>query len=186
MVITYSIKPNVYGGFASQILKIPYNVNVQGIGTAFQKKGLAEIATMMYRIALKKAKTVFFENKGNAELFYDKKIVDPSKTVILPGAGINLDYYAYQSYTEDESVRFLYLGRIMKEKGMDEFFEAVRKMKACYGNQVTFDVVGFFEDEYKEIVEKLQEEQNICFHGFQTETRPYYAADQLYRIAILS
>ena len=62
LVITYSIKPNIYAGFLCRIKHIPYCVNVQGLGTAFQKKGLAALVTVMYRHAVKKAKTVFFEN----------------------------------------------------------------------------------------------------------------------------
>lgn len=61
MVITYSIKPNVYAGYACRRLHIPYCVNVQGLGTAFEKPGLSQVVTMMYRTALKGAKTVFFE-----------------------------------------------------------------------------------------------------------------------------
>lgn len=175
-VITYSIKPNIYGGMVCRLLKIPYSVNVQGLGTAFQKKGLAQVATLMYRAALKKVSVVFFENQGNASVFCNKKIIHRDKITVLPGAGINLDYYSYQPYKEEGKVRFLYLGRIMKEKGVEEFFQAARKMKAYYGNEVAFDVVGFFEDEYKEIVETLQKEEIIHFHGFQSETRPYYGA----------
>ena len=98
MVITYSIKPNIYGGFACRMLKIPYCVNVQGLGTAFQKPVLASLVTWMYREALKKACTVFFENDGNAAVFQQKKIIPKRKQTVLHGAGINLDYYPYAQY----------------------------------------------------------------------------------------
>ena len=175
MVITYSIKPNVYAGFACRLLKIPYCVNVQGLGTAFQKKTLAAVVSMMYRIACRKAKTVFFENQGNAKVFIDRKIVSESKITVLPGAGINLDYYAYAPYPEHEETRFLYLGRIMKEKGIDELFYAIRKLHDEYGDQVKLDLVGFFEDEYKEQVEQLVKDGIAVFYGFQQDPRPFYA-----------
>lgn len=174
MVITYSIKPNVYAGLACRLLKIPYCVNVQGLGTAFQKEPLASVVSMMYRTACKKAKTVFFENQGNAKVFTDRKIVPESKITVLPGAGVNLDYYAYAPYPEHEETRFLYLGRIMKEKGIDELFYAIRKLHNEYGNQVKLDLVGFFEDEYKEQVEQLVKDGIAEFHGFQQDPRPFY------------
>ena len=59
VVITYSIKPNVYAGFLCRMMRIPYCVHVQGLGTAFQKEPMASIATLMYRTAIKKAGTVF-------------------------------------------------------------------------------------------------------------------------------
>ena len=133
LVITYSIKPNVYGGLMCEKLNIPFYANVQGLGTAFQKPGLAQFATVLYKTAFKKVKTVFF---------------DPP--------------------------HFLYLGRIMKEKGMDELFSAAEKLHDD-GYKFVLDLVGFFEDEYKERVELLESKGVVKFHGFQEEPRPYYA-----------
>ena len=154
MVVTYSIKPNVYAGYACRQMRIPYCVNVQGLGTAFQKKGLREIVIRMYKIALKKAKTVYFENKGNARVFLQEQIIRREQMCLLKGAGVNLKYYTYQKYPENDKVHFLYLGRIMKEKGMDELFYAAKELQR---KEVPFvlDLVGFFEDEYKEKIDKL-------------------------------
>ena len=173
MVITYSIKPNIYAGFACRMLKIPYCVNVQGLGTAFQKKLIRDIVTVMYRAAVKKAKAVFFENSGNAELFRTKKITPAAQQVILPGAGINLQHHILQSYPENHPIRFLYLGRLMKEKGIDELFSAVKMLQAD-GCEFRLDLVGFFEDAYKEQVEELCRQGIAQFHGFRTDPRPYY------------
>lgn len=175
LVITYSIKPNVYAGYACRRLHIPYCVNVQGLGTAFQKAALARIVTAMYKIALKKARTVFFENEKNAKIFQDKKIVTASQMCILHGAGINLEHHAYQPYPENDAIHFLYLGRIMKEKGMDELFYAIRKLYETSDQKIVLDLVGFFEDAYKEATEKLVEDGIAVFHGFQEDPRPYYA-----------
>ena len=76
--------------------------------------------------------------------------------------------------SEDRKIHFLYLGRIMKEKGIDELFTAMRRLHDEYGDRVVLDIVGFFEDEYKNAVEKLVEDGIAVFHGFQEETRPYY------------
>ncbi len=176
LVITYSIKPNVYAGLICQRLRIPYFANVQGLGTAFQNKKMAALVSVLYRSALRKANAVFFENEENAKLFAARGIVPESKITLLPGAGVNLMQYAASPYpSEENGVRFLYLGRIMREKGMDELFSAMRRLKDELGEKVQFDLVGFFEDDYKETVDSLDREGVIRFHGFQEDPRPWYA-----------
>lgn len=174
LVITYSIKPNIYGGLMCTKLKIPFYANVQGLGTAFQKKGLAQFVTLLYKTAFRKVQTVFFENQVNADEFINRKIIPVEKETVLNGAGINLQTYEYKSYPNNYPPRFLYLGRIMKEKGMDELFEA-SEMLHSDGEKFILDLVGFFEDEYKEKVDQLVEQGIVEFHGFQEEPRPYYA-----------
>ena len=175
LVITYSIKPNVYAGIACSLAGIPYCANVQGLGTAFQRKGLAQFVTLLYKAAFRKVRTVFFENEANAAEFRRRGIIPAERETLLNGAGINLEAYPFVPYPGCEIVHFLYLGRIMKEKGMDELFEAAKRL---HDEQVPFvlDLVGFFEDEYKERVEELQKLGIAVFHGFQQEPRPYYAA----------
>ena len=175
LVITYSIKPNVYGGIACTLAKIPFCANVQGLGTAFQKKGLAWFATLLYKLAFRKVRTVFFENMGNAEEFCQRTGFSPDRCTVLSGAGINLENYPYQAYPENTPLHFLYLGRLMKEKGMDELFAAVERLHA-EGEHFVLDLVGFFEDAYKEKVEQLQNHGIVYFHGFQQEPRPFYGA----------
>lgn len=176
LVITYSIKPNIYAGMLCSMMKIPFCANVQGLGTAFQRKGLAQFVTVLYRTALKKAKAVFFENEGNAQEFVDRKILPRGQITVLPGAGINLERYPLTPYPDNRQVRFLYLGRIMKEKGIDELFAAMRRLYAELGDQVHLDLVGFFDDNYEAEVHQLVEAGIATFHGFQPEPRPYYAA----------
>ena len=77
--------------------------------------------SFMYKTALKKSKVTFFENQGNMDLFLKRRIVPKEKTVLLPGAGVNLDFYSFEEYPSNDKIHFLYLGRLMKEKGMDEF-----------------------------------------------------------------
>lgn len=175
MVITYSIKPNIYAGFACRQMGIPYCVNVQGLGTAFQKPILSDVVTVMYKTALKKAKVVFFENEGNAEEFRNRKITPASQQHVLPGAGVNPERFAYHEYPQNDRVHFLYLGRIMREKGVDELFWAARKLRE-EGRDFVLDLVGFFEDEYKEQVDALVSDGIAVFHGFQQNPVPYYAA----------
>ena len=176
LVITYSIKPNIYGGLACRIVGIPYCANVQGLGTAFQREGLAQFVTFLYRLALGKAKTVFFENRANADEFLNRHILPAGRETVLPGAGINLEKYPYIPYPKNDAVHFLYLGRIMREKGMDELFAAAVRLHEEFGNKVVLDLVGFFEDAYKSQVEQLQKSGIVVFHGFQSDPLPFYAA----------
>ena len=174
LVITYSIKPNIYAGYLCGKMKIPFCANVQGLGTAFQKALLSKLVTIMYRTAFRKVETVFFENRANAQAFVRRRILPAKKEVVLSGAGINLEEYRYRQYPDNEKVHFLYLGRIMKEKGMDELFGAVEQLRKN-GCEFILDLVGFFEDEYKKQVEQLQSEGIVRFYGFQENPKPYYA-----------
>ena len=173
LVITYSIKPNIYAGYLCGKMKIPFCANVQGLGTAFQKALLSNLVTVMYRTAFRKVETVFFENQANAQAFVRRRILSAKKEVVLSGAGINLEEYRYRQYPDNEKVHFLYLGRIMKEKGMDELFGAVEQLRKD-GCEFVLDLVGFFEDEYKKQVEQLQNEGVVRFYGFQENPKPYY------------
>lgn len=175
MVLTYSIKPNIYAGLACRFMKIPYCANVQGLGTAFQKPGIAQLAALLYREALKKAKTVFFENEGNALIFRLKRITPKKQQTLLPGAGVNLSYYQQEPYPDHDRIHFLYMGRIMKEKGIDELFSAVQRLHREQGSGFVLDLVGFFEDEYKQRVSQLEADGIAVFHGFQEDPRPWYA-----------
>ncbi len=174
-VITYSIKPNIYAGMVCAYLGISYSANVQGLGTAFQKKGLTQLVTALYKFAFRKVNIVFFENEANAAEFETRHIIAREKRKVLKGAGINLKDYPYRDYPQNPEFHFLYLGRIMKEKGVDELFEAVERLHD-EGNMFVMDMVGFFEDEHKEQVKTLQEAGIVRFHGFREEPRPFYAA----------
>ena len=172
-VLTYSIKPNIYMGLLCSCKKIPYYANVQGLGTAFQKPVLAGFVTVLYRIAFRKVKYVFFENKENAREFDERNIVSADRQVVLPGAGINLEKYKMEPYPNHSRVHFLYLGRIMKEKGIEELFYAVRRLKE-ENEDFVLDLAGFFEDIYKKQVEELEQLGIVHFYGFQSDPRPFY------------
>ena len=176
LVITYSIKPNIYAGYACRLLHVPYFVNVQGLGTVFQRDFSARLASQLYRGALKKAKAVFFENESSAEVFIKRGIIPKQKEITLKGAGINLSDYCMQPYpAEENGIHFLYLGRIMQEKGVDEILEASQRLKQEYGDRVFIDFVGFFEDDYKDQIDLLVKRNVIRFHGFCSDPRPFYA-----------
>lgn len=173
MVITYTIKPNIYGGLMCRMLRVPYVVNITGLGTAFQSESaVKKLVTFLYKIALKKAKVVFFENIGNKQTFLDLNILKEKQTCVLNGAGVNLAEYPFCEYPSGEEIRFLFIGRVMKEKGVDELFEVAKKIKKEYSN-VFFDIVGPMEDNYKERIDKLVKNGIIEYHGYQEDVKPF-------------
>lgn len=173
LVITYTIKPNIYGGLVCRMLRIPYAVNITGLGTAFQKNGiLRKLVVSMYRIALKKAKVVFFENSTNRQVFLDEKITSEEKTCLLSGAGVNLEHYAYAPYPQDEATRFLFIGRVMKEKGINELFSAMERLHS-EGVDCTLDVLGGYEEDYAEVIKTYEAQGWLRYHGYVTDVRPY-------------
>lgn len=174
LVITYTIKPNIYGGMVCRFLKIPYAVNITGLGTAFQKDGmLRKMVTFLYKAALRKAKVVFFENEENRDIMTGYHIVKENKTHVLPGAGVDLEHFAYVEYPADaEETRFLFIGRVMKEKGIDELFAAMRKLKA-EGYCCSLDVLGGFEENYSARIKEYEAEGWLHYRGYQDDVRPF-------------
>jgi glycosyltransferase involved in cell wall biosynthesis len=176
LVITYTIKPNIYGGLAARFAKKRYAVNITGLGSAFQKESiLKQVLILMYRVALKKVKVVFFENADNQKTFLESKIINEERTCVLNGAGVNLEEYPFTPYPEDNGeIRFLFIGRIMREKGVDELFEVAKQIRKEYPN-VFFDIVGPMEDDYSEIVNELVNAKVINYYGYQEDVRPFIA-----------
>lgn len=180
LVITYTIKPNLYGGIVSRFLNVPYAMNITGLGTAFQKENfIKKLVCFLYKIASKKAKVVFFENKENKEVFISNKLIKKEQAYQLNGAGVNLEEYPFTSYPDKEETRFLFIGRVMKEKGIDELFEVASKIKEEYSN-VFFDIVGPMEDNYKDVLDDLSNREIIEYHGFQSDVKPFIEKSHCY------
>lgn len=176
LVLTYTIKPNIYGGLACRMAHIPYAVNITGLGSAIENGGwLKKFVLALYKPALKSARVVFFENAGNRDTLVATGVVPNGRDVVLNGAGVNLEDYPYQPYPQEGPVRFLFVGRVMHEKGVDELFAAAKRMKRQYGNDVEFHIVGSFEEAYKPIMDELEQAGVVKYHGYQSDMKPFYA-----------
>lgn len=172
-VITYTIKPNLYMGMLCRKKRIPYSINITGLGTAFQSDGfMLKMFVNLYRFACKKAGTVIFENSENMQTFLNFKIVKNQQCLLNNGAGVNLEEYKFESYPNDGEIRFLFIGRVMHEKGVDELFNAAKRIKKQY-KSVFFDIVGPYEDDYKETVQRLVDEKIINYYGYQEDVKPF-------------
>lgn len=165
IVFTYTIKPNVYGGIVCGQLKIPYVVNVTGLGTAVENRGLIQKVTLaLYTLGLKKAKMVFFQNKENQDYMLSHNVIRGAYD-LLPGSGVNLERFPLIEYPDDsEVIRFAFISRIMKEKGIDQYLEAAKYIKNRYPN-TEFHVCGFCESEYEGQLEELSEKGIVIYHG---------------------
>ena len=173
LVITYTIKPNIYGGMVCRMLGVPYAVNITGLGTAFQKDGLLKkLVIALYKFSLKKAKVVFFENSGNRQVFLDEDIIPSEKTCLLSGAGVNLEKFTYAPYPDGDVTQFLFIGRVMKEKGVDELFDAVARLRS-EGFSCELDVLGYYEDDYADMIRGCEAAGWLHYHGFQNDVRPF-------------
>lgn len=172
LVITYTIKPNIYGGFCAGRMKIPYITTITGLGGAFDRTGLLLwLIIHMYRAGMKKAECVFFQNSENRELF-SKFGIRGKRNKLVMGSGVNLERHKYEPYPERDETRFLFVGRVMKERGILEYISAAKKL---HSDKVFFDILGYCDENYQEILDKLEQEKVIRQLGFHTEVHPYLA-----------
>ena len=174
VVLTYTIKPNIYGNLCCRLQKVPCLANITGLGSAFENDGLVrKIVIFLYKTALRNAKCVFFQNRANQEIF-EKFHIQGKKARLVPGSGVNLDRHCFKEYPLKESrMIFLYVGRVMKEKGIDELLYAAAKIREEYPETV-FQLVGNYEDDYKDVIEQCEREKIVEHIGYQKEIAPYY------------
>ena len=174
-LVLHTIKPNIYASVAAGLYGIPYINNITGLGSALQVNGfMAKVLRLMYRTSLRKSSGIFFENAGNMQYFMKYKIGNPDRYIVVPGAGVNTVHYSPdQSKHKEEAdpVTFLYIARIMKEKGIEEFFDAAERMKEKEPN-VRFQIIGWYDETgYKNRMDQLLRDGVIEYHGVSSDTR---------------
>lgn len=163
-VLTYTIKPNVYGGMACASLDIPYIANITGLGSAVENAGLLQTITLsLYKLGLRKAKMVFFQNEENQKFMLQHGVVKGAYD-LLPGSGVNLMQYKLLPYPKAETVDFIFVARVMKEKGIDQYLDAAKYIHNKYP-ETRFHVCGFCEEDYKDTLKRLNDEGTIIYHG---------------------
>lgn len=173
IVLTYTIKPNIYGGIACRLKKVPYLVNITGLGTAIESKGiLSKILLKLYKFALKRAKCVFFQNEANKDLFIKCKIVKDNYKLI-PGSGVNLIENSFTEYPKNDVIKFLFIGRVMKTKGIEEFLETAKIIKEKYKNTEFIILGGYDQEIYREKINEYVNKDIVKYEGFQKDVRKY-------------
>jgi glycosyltransferase involved in cell wall biosynthesis len=149
VILHYTIKPNIYGTFAATLLGIPVVNNVCGLGTIFLKDNfVSSIAIKLYKWAFRFPKKVFFQNPDDLALFVDRKLVPQEITDLLPGSGIDLSRFTPASFKRNRPFTFLLISRLITDKGILEFIEAVKKLKA-QGMNAKFQLLGAKDPKHK-------------------------------------
>ncbi len=200
MVLTYTIKPNIYGGLACKGLKVPYMTNITGLGTAILGGGiLSKALLMMYRAATSRARCIFFQNSSNMEYMTKCGIKGGGDIKLLPGSGVNLSAHPYMPYpSEDNGIEILSVMRIMKDKGIEELLDTIEIMGSAgdgssdesdnhmcsdSSRRIHFTIAGSYEEEtrsvYEPRIEKLTEEGKLTYLGFIDDMNPIYAGSHI-------
>ncbi len=145
----YTIKPNIYGSLAAHLLGIPVINNVSGLGTAFiQETWLTKLVRFLYARALGLSKTVFFQNTDDRDLFIRLRLVRPERSALIPGSGVDLTKFRPQTVSQQNGwaapTVFLFIARLIRDKGVTEYAEAARSVKRQFP-EARFQVLGFLE-----------------------------------------
>lgn len=176
LVLSYNIKPNVYGGMACNKLKIRFMPNITGLGTALEYPGLMQkITAMLNKIGLKNAEVIFFQNEENREFFKKHNLISKNTTpILLPGSGVDLNRHVLLEYPNDDVIKFLFIARIMKDKGIDIYLETAKTTKEKYPN-TEFHICGYCDDDkYNEILKEYEKNEIVIYHGEQKDMIPFF------------
>lgn len=178
-VLHYTIKPNIYGSIATGMLKVNSASVVTGLGYTFLHDGwLKQLVERMYRFAFKFNKTVIFENQDDKQLFIDLQIINTQKAVSVKGCGVNVDHFKTKVNRIDrENTSFLFIGRLLYDKGIREYIEAAKVLKLKYPD-IKFVVVGLLDKENPSYVHRdtLMEWINsgaIEYYNEAEDVRPF-------------
>lgn len=164
IVFGFTIKPNIYGAIAANTFGVPFVANITGLGTAVETPGCKQkIFIYLYKYAFRNIQRVFFQNRENQQFFIDHNIA-VGKHKLLPGSGVNLKRFNYKKYPENGVIKFAFISRIMKEKGIDQYLEAAKFIKVKYPN-TEFHICGFCEAEYQGKLNDYAQKGIVKYHG---------------------
>jgi galacturonosyltransferase len=173
IIFSYTIKPNIYGCIASKFTNIRQICNITGTGSTFLEKGTINmVAKILYKLSIKKSYKVYFQNSGDRDFFIQNKMV-ANNYEVLPGSGVNLEQYVICDVPSGDEVNFIFIGRVMKLKGIDQYLECARTIKDRYSD-TNFYVAGFVEEEkYRGIIEAYHAQGIIKYIGFQKDIKSW-------------
>lgn len=181
VVLTYTAKPNVYASMAARVLGIPYINNVTGIGSVVNMKGIKKSFILwLFKIAYRGAACVMFQNSTNMKLAIDSGMIKGDYKLI-PGSGVDLNRYPLQDYPKGgngkigDKIVFNYIGRILHDKGVDDYIAVAKIIKKEYPN-TEFNMIGFIEpteSHYEEELRLLSEQGIINYRGSQKDIKPW-------------
>lgn len=148
----YTIKPNIYGSLAARVLGIPVINNITGLGEVFSRDDLvARLVRGLYRVALKRSRTVFFQNDEDLQLFVETAMVPAAVTARLPGSGVDTQRFAVAPLPDRAPVRFLLIARLLWDKGIQQYVDAARLLRDR-GIPARLELLGFIDDDNPAVV----------------------------------
>lgn len=154
IAFTFTIKCNIYTCLAAMGLPISVNPNVSGLGTAFLSNGfLNKIVRTLYSVAFKKADIIFFQNTYDEDLFRKLNFAAPNQIQLLPGSGVDLSHFSAVKLPNNQQVTFLMLARLLWDKGVGEYVEAIKTVKQEFPN-TRFQLLGFLDVDNHSAVHK--------------------------------
>ena len=175
VVLSYTIKPNLYGGMACALCGVPQLANITGLGVAVEYPGMMQKFTiMLYKLGLRKTNLVFFQNDENRQFCLNHGMVKGA-TRLIPGSGVNLSYHILEEYpAETVPIRFIFISRIRREKGIEEYLATAEVIRHKYPN-TEFNILGECEGDYLQRLVDLNEKGIVIYHGQQSDVRPFIA-----------
>jgi glycosyltransferase involved in cell wall biosynthesis len=181
LLLTYTPKVNIYLALAARVWGIPVVANVSGLGRTFIAGGwLTRVARVLYRIAFSWPKWIFFQNTEDRAVFCDAGLAKAERTALLPGSGVDVSRFSpRQKAHENGTFVFLMVARLMWDKGVGEYVEAARQLKAEFPG-VSFQLMGFLDvlspsAVPRSDVEVWVREGVIDYLGHSDDMVPFYA-----------
>lgn len=181
-VLSYTIKNNIFGARAARSHSVPFVPNVTGLGTAFLSGQLLQTVTeQLYRRSFKDLPIIFFQNVDDRDLFLERKLVRSNQARLLPGSGIDLHHFAPRpSPSSSQKTVFLMIARLLRDKGVFEFVDAARRIKARHPD-TCFQLLGAVGSENRtaidmKTVQSWVSEGVIEYLGTTKDVRPAIAA----------
>ena len=170
IIFSFTIKPNIYGTLASNGRGVRHVCNITGTGATFLNPGLvATICINLYRLSVKRCYKTFFQNTGDRNFFVQHGMVKAERSEMLPGSGCNLEQHAFKPLSPTEHLNFIYIGRVMKLKGIDEYLACAKAIHERHPN-TTFYIAGWNEEpEYMAKVEEAQKGGYVEYLGFRKD-----------------
>ena len=182
VVLSYTIKNNIFGALVARSCEVPFIPNVTGLGTAFLSGGpLRALAKTLYRYAFRSLPVILFQNRDDLELFVASKLMRPEQARLLPGSGIDLTHFAAADLpSPSQSPTFLMIARLIRDKGVVEFVDAARQVKAKVPG-ARFQLLGAVAAENRTAisaatVKSWQQEGVVEYLGTTADVRPFIAA----------
>lgn len=177
LLFPYTVKPVIYGSLAAKMTNTPVISLITGLGFAFtgltrKARTLQMFNEFLYKLSIRKNKIIIFQNSDDYQLFLDRKIISKKQKIsIVSGSGVNLKQFKTRiNENSTDSISFIIVARLMKEKGIELFINAAQTLKVKYP-KAEFHVIGGPEKSSSAVsserLNELNKEGTIVFHGVQ-------------------